>query len=112
VKGVVETVLGDLKSRLAGIYAVDVDTSGAYLRPISPFEDGDELVAKVNVMAEYAWDEAVAIGDSITDLNMAMAATVVFARDRLCQYLDEVNRSYIAWNDFHDVRMALAKRWC
>jgi 2-hydroxy-3-keto-5-methylthiopentenyl-1-phosphate phosphatase len=53
----------------------------------------------------------VAIGDSITDLNMTMAATVVFARDRLCHYLDEAQQSYIAWNDFHDVRQALVKRW-
>jgi 2-hydroxy-3-keto-5-methylthiopentenyl-1-phosphate phosphatase len=111
VKVVVETVLGDLKSRLAGIYAVDVDTSGEFLKPISPFEDGNELVAKVKVMAEYPCDEQIAIGDSITDLNMAMAATVVFARDRLCQYLDEAQKSYIAWNDFHDVREALKKRW-
>jgi 2-hydroxy-3-keto-5-methylthiopentenyl-1-phosphate phosphatase len=53
--------------------------------------------------------QTLTIGDSITDLNMAV--TVVFARDLLCHYLDEANRSYIAWNDFHDVRIALAKRW-
>jgi 2-hydroxy-3-keto-5-methylthiopentenyl-1-phosphate phosphatase len=55
--------------------------------------------------------QTLTIGDLITDLNIAMAVTVVFARDLLCHYLDEANRSYIAWNDFHDVRIALAKRW-
>jgi 2-hydroxy-3-keto-5-methylthiopentenyl-1-phosphate phosphatase len=48
--------------------------------------------------------QTLTIGDSITDLNMAMAVTVVFARDRWCHYLDEAQKSYTAWNDFYDVR--------
>ncbi|MFM2430836.1 MAG: hypothetical protein RLZZ511_2049 [Cyanobacteriota bacterium] len=107
----VETVIGDRKSRMAGIHAIDLDTQGEFLTPISRFEAGSEFVAKVNVMAEYPCDEAIAIGDSITDLNMAMAAPVVFARDRLATYLQEANKPYYAWEDFDDIRQQLAKSW-
>jgi 2-hydroxy-3-keto-5-methylthiopentenyl-1-phosphate phosphatase len=111
VRIVVETVLGDLKARMAGIYAVDLDTSGEFLKPVSPFEDGTELVAKVKVMGQYPCDERIVIGDSITDLNMALAAPVVFARDRLAVYLHESNKPYIPWHDFRDIRRSLAKQW-
>ncbi len=111
VRVVVEMVLADLKPRMAGIYAVDLDTSGEFLRPISPFEDGNELVAKVKVMAQHPCDEKIVIGDSITDLNMALASPVVFARDRLAVYLHESNKPYIPWHDFRDIQRSLAKQW-
>ncbi|OUC15802.1 MAG: 2-hydroxy-3-keto-5-methylthiopentenyl-1-phosphate phosphatase [Alkalinema sp. CACIAM 70d] len=111
VRGMVETVLGDLQPRMAGIHAVDLDVSQDYCRVIPTYEDGTELVAKVNVMAQYPCQEAIAIGDSITDLNMALAAPVVFARDRLAQYLDEQGKAYIPWNDFFEIRDYLAQRW-
>lgn len=108
---VVETVLGDLTQRMAGIHAVDLDISGPKLKAISPFEGGSELVSKVDVIAQYSCDEAIAIGDSITDLNMALSAPVVFARDRLAIYLQESGKSFFAWKDFHDVRKSLAQQW-
>jgi 2-hydroxy-3-keto-5-methylthiopentenyl-1-phosphate phosphatase len=111
VKVVVDTVLGDLTSRMAGIHAVELDTSGPYLKPISPFEGGTELVAKVDVIAQYPCDEAIAIGDSITDLNMALSVPVVFARDRLAIYLQAAETPYHPWNDFHDIRQTLAQQW-
>jgi 2-hydroxy-3-keto-5-methylthiopentenyl-1-phosphate phosphatase len=111
VRVVVDTVLGDLTQRMAGIYAVDLDMSGDRLKAISPFEGGTELVSKVKVIEQYPCDEAIVIGDSITDLNMALAAPVVFARDRLATYLQEAEKPYLAWNDFHDVRQTLAQQW-
>jgi 2-hydroxy-3-keto-5-methylthiopentenyl-1-phosphate phosphatase len=108
---VVETVLGDLTQRMAGIHAVDLDTSGPMLQPISPFEGGTELVSKVEVIAQYPCDQAIAIGDSITDLNMALSVPVVFARDRLAVYLQESETAYIGWEDFHDIRQNLAQQW-
>jgi 2-hydroxy-3-keto-5-methylthiopentenyl-1-phosphate phosphatase len=42
---------------------------------------------------------------------MALTAPVVFARDRLIQYLDKQNKPYIPWNDFFDVRAQLSQRW-
>ena len=107
----VETVLGDLKDRVAGIYAVDIETGGEFLRVRSDFEGETELLAKVEVMNWYEVDEKVAIGDSVTDLNMAMEASLVFARDRLCKYLEERHKSYIPWNDFWEVRQHLRELW-
>ena len=104
LKGMVEVVLASLLPRIHAIHAIDVDTSGSHLRVVSEYEGGTELVNKVQVMAQYRADEKIAIGDSITDLNMALEAPVVFARDRLAQYLDEQQKSYIPWNDFFQVR--------
>jgi 2-hydroxy-3-keto-5-methylthiopentenyl-1-phosphate phosphatase len=42
---------------------------------------------------------------------MAMAASVVFARDRLAKYLDDRQKSYIPWHDFFDVLNYLSERW-
>ncbi|NJN49590.1 MAG: HAD-IB family phosphatase [Alkalinema sp. RL_2_19] len=111
VKVMVETILGDLVNRIAGIHAVELDTSGIRLKAISPFEAGTELVSKMQVIEEYDCDEAIAIGDSITDLNMALNVPVVFARDRLAIYLQESETPYFAWEDFHDVRKSLAQQW-
>lgn len=109
--GMVKTVLGDLVSRVHAIHAFDVDTSNPYLRVQSKFEDGTELVSKVRVLELYQADEKISIGDSVTDLNMALATPVVFARDRLAQYLDERQKKYILWNDFFDIRDRLLDSW-
>lgn len=111
LRGMVEIVLGSLVDRVYAIHAVDVDTRGSCLRAISDYEDGTELVAKVKVMEEYPVEERIAIGDSLTDLNMALEVPVVFARDRLAEYLDEQRKPYIPWNDFLEVRDRLAELW-
>lgn len=114
----VETVLSQasrktpsLVERVAAIYAVDIDTTDEFLQVKSEFEEDTELVSKVKVMAQYPAEEQIAIGDSVTDLNMALHAPVVFARDRLIQYLEEHNKPYIPWKDFFDVRQQLLQRW-
>ena len=111
LRGMVEVVLGELVNRVHAIYAADVDTSGEYLQVSSDFEGDTELVAKVQVMENYPVDEKIAIGDSITDLNMALEPPVVFARAHLAQYLDEYQKPYIPWNDFLQVRDYLARLW-
>lgn len=111
LRGMVEVVLGDLRQRVDAIHAVDVNTSGSRLQVLSEFEGGTELVDKVQVMAQYPADEKIAIGDSLTDLNMALKTPVVFARDRLAQYLDRQQKPYIPWNDFFDVRDYLTQLW-
>jgi 2-hydroxy-3-keto-5-methylthiopentenyl-1-phosphate phosphatase len=118
VRGIVETVLSQtstkgktLIERMAAIYAVDLDPTGNYLQVFSEFEADTELVSKVLVMAQHPAEEQIAIGDSVTDLNMALHAPVVFARDRLCQYLDEHKKPYIPWNDFFDICDKLSQEW-
>jgi len=113
LRGMVETVLKreGLLDRMGGIAAVDLDTTGEFLKVNSQFEEGTELVGKVQVMAKYPAAQTIAIGDSVTDINMALKADVVFARDRLKDYLAKENKPYIPWNDFLAVRDYLAQQW-
>ncbi|MGD1902670.1 MAG: hypothetical protein ACFB9N_10575, partial [Geitlerinemataceae cyanobacterium] len=59
----------------------------------------------------FASDRWVAIGDSVTDLNMALAAPTTFARSRLKSYLDERGKAYTPFETFFDVRDRLAQLW-
>jgi 2-hydroxy-3-keto-5-methylthiopentenyl-1-phosphate phosphatase len=107
----VETVMGDLVNRASVIYAVDVDASGPRLQVNSEFEGDTELVSKVRVMDQHPAEEQVAIGDSLTDFNMALQASSVFARDRLAEYLDEQQKPYTKWDNFFDVLESLSQKW-
>jgi 2-hydroxy-3-keto-5-methylthiopentenyl-1-phosphate phosphatase len=78
---------------------------------ISPFEDGSELVNKKKIMSTYCYTDAAALGDGVTDQGMAMAASIVFARKHLADFLDKCGKTYEAWDDFHDVRETLERRW-
>lgn len=111
LRGMVEAALGSCQERVAGIYAAEVDTSGEFLQIYSHVESDTELVSKPQVMARYNAGENIAIGDSVTDLQMAMAADLVFARDRLAQYLQQRDKFYLEWQDFFDIRDTLAKRY-
>ena len=118
LRGMIERVLSRTSAeknpiieRVASIAAMDINTSSEYLQVSSEFEAETELVAKVQVMAKYPAEETVAIGDSVTDINMALKADTVFARDRLIQYLEAEAKPYIRWNDFFEVRDRLADKW-
>ncbi|MBD2576716.1 HAD-IB family phosphatase [Oscillatoria sp. FACHB-1406] len=94
-----------LRNLVTEIVGVRVETDGEFLRvPPQAFEGETELVAKVRVMEKYSGREWVAIGDSVTDINMAIAANRVFARDRLLDYLETEGKSCIPWNNFFDIR--------
>ncbi|GBC62781.1 2-hydroxy-3-keto-5-methylthiopentenyl-1-phosphat e phosphatase [Desulfonema ishimotonii] len=109
--GLVSARLESLSDRIHAIHAADVRDDGDYLQVESPFEGGTELVAKVDVMSRYVFDEAVAIGDGLTDRNIAMTASVVFARDGLQAWLRESGKAFFAWEDFFDIRERLARMW-
>jgi len=109
----VEAVLTkhQLINKVTAIYAGNIDTTKELLRAYSNMESDTEFVAKVEAMKQYRANEKVAIGDSVTDINMALAADLVFARDRLVGYLDAEHKPYIQWQDFLDIRDRLATRW-
>lgn len=113
LREMVETVLKreGLIEKVSAIFAVDMDASQAYLKVHSDFEDQDELVAKVKVMAQYQVDESIAIGDSVTDIKLASAADLVFARDHLIDYMESEQKFYIPWHDFSEIQTYLAKHW-
>ena len=111
LRGMVETKLGKFKARIHDTYAVDVETSGPALQAFSDFEGGDELIAKVTIMEHYRFETSVAIGDGVTDFNMAKKADIVFARDHLAHHLKEAGFAFTPWETFYDIRDALAARW-
>ena len=109
LRGMVETVLKreGLFSQVEAIYAPDVQTDQLFLKVDSPLEGGTELLSKVQVMNLYPARQTLAIGDSITDLNMCLSADLVFARDRLREYLEAENKAYIPWQDFFEIQAYL-----
>ncbi|MEM8719065.1 MAG: HAD-IB family phosphatase [Cyanobacteria bacterium P01_G01_bin.39] len=100
-----------LADKVTAIHAGEVDTTGEFLRAYSTVESDTEFIAKAMVMERYPTPEKVAIGDSVTDINMSLAADLVFARDRLMQYLDLEDKPYVMWQDFFEIRDHLATRW-
>jgi 2-hydroxy-3-keto-5-methylthiopentenyl-1-phosphate phosphatase len=106
--GMVAANLAPYLDRITAIHAIDIDISGAYLRAMSKYEGGTEMVAKAEIMATYHLEQTIAIGDSITDWKMAMAASIVFARPPLTEYLTENNKAYIPWDNFFDLRDKLS----
>jgi 2-hydroxy-3-keto-5-methylthiopentenyl-1-phosphate phosphatase len=115
LQDVVEAALEDYRPGIKGIHAAQIDSSGEFLRIHSAYESASEMVAKARVMADYVPPggslEAVLIGDSITDLELALQVPLVFARDRLAQYLRERDRPYVPWQDFGDVQAYLSEGW-
>jgi 2-hydroxy-3-keto-5-methylthiopentenyl-1-phosphate phosphatase len=105
VKSVVEPYL----AKITAIHAMEIDTQGSHLQVSSRYEQGNEIVAKAEIMREYKAEQSIAIGDSITDLNLALSAPIVFARPPLSRYLNEHNKLYIPWNDFFEIRSAIEK---
>ena len=81
--GLVESVTAKLipyRERIHAIYAAETIVAGDFLSVSSEFESPSELVAKTRVMDQYSCNQSIVIGDGITDLNIAMAADLVFAR--------------------------------
>jgi 2-hydroxy-3-keto-5-methylthiopentenyl-1-phosphate phosphatase len=107
----VKAALKPLLHNIHAIYGVEVNTQSSHFQISSPAEGNTELVSKVDLMHRHPAQETVVIGDSVTDLSMAQAGDIVFARDRLAQYLDENNTAYLPWTDFHDIQQTLTKRW-
>jgi 2-hydroxy-3-keto-5-methylthiopentenyl-1-phosphate phosphatase len=107
----VRTRLSAYAHRIHAMHAATVRCDAEYLRVFSDDESATELVAKTQVMARYRFDTAIVIGDGITDLNAALAADLVFARDGLRRYLAERGESSIPWENFYDIINTLQKRW-
>ncbi len=107
--GMVAAVLEPYLHLIEAIYAIEVSTSGAYLQVYSQSEGGTEMVAKAEIMASYQAEETIAIGDSITDWNLALAASLVFARPPLTDYLEEQKKPYVLWDDFIDIHERLTE---
>jgi 2-hydroxy-3-keto-5-methylthiopentenyl-1-phosphate phosphatase len=111
LKGMVEAAIPELLPKIHRVHGAEINTTGAYFKVTSPALGNTELVSKVDIMKRYLARHTIAIGDSVTDLKMALAGDMVFARDRLAEYLGDRNVAYHSWNDFHDIQKTLAKLW-
>lgn len=90
--------------RVKDIVGLDLDTTEEYLKVNSAFVGDTELVAKGDVIEKYPCRWRIAIGDSLTDINIALKADLVFARDRLIEYLETYDKPYFPWDDFTDIK--------
>ena len=102
----VEAVLLEHRHRFKAVIAglpVPQDHGGTRHHIHSPYRSEEELVAKARVMDIYGQGHTIAIGDGITDVRMAEAADVVFARDLLAGLLTERGMPFHPWRDFDDV---------
>ena len=103
VRQFVELRLVPWRGRLLGVHAVDLDTSGPGMKLVSPYDDGNELLKKTDVMALYDYRHAIGIGDSFTDMKMSLAVDTIFARDVLAAYLQKMGRQFLLYDTFFDV---------
>lgn len=103
LRPMVESKIGAYSSKLLGMHSVELDLSGSHMKLVSDYDDGTELLAKTKIMKQYEYQHALCIGDSYTDVNMAVGSDVVFARDRLAKILDQKGVDYVPFEDFFDV---------
>ncbi len=102
-----ERKLAPYRHRLLGLHAVELDTAGPQMKLVSAYDDGDELLKKTDVMAQYSYRHAIGIGDSFTDRKMALSVDTVFARDILAEFLKKQGKSYTPYEDFFSVAAAI-----
>lgn len=104
----IEARLAPWRDRIHAIHALEVDTSGETMTLRLEHDHPREAMPKEWVLRSYACDERIAIGDSLSDFEMARAADRVFARDRLLRHLQEQGAAVTPYEDFHDVLRALS----
>ncbi len=111
LKDSVERRLERYMEFIDGIYAPGIDTSGEFLKIVSAFEEDEELVAKVRVMELFSYHQSICIGDGATDYKMALHSNLVFARDRLADFLNKRQVRYVPWENFLDIKKHLHQTW-
>lgn len=109
LKPCIEEKLAPFRDKLLDVYSVDVDLSGPFIKLVSPFEEKGDLMEKTKVMALYDYKMAICAGDSHTDVRMAKASGLVFARDKLTGLLDKAGVEYRPWEDFFQIRDEILK---
>ncbi len=97
--------LAPYRDKLLNIHSVGLDCSGPYMKLISDYEQDGEIMQKTLVMAEYDYKFAICAGDSYTDVHMAYASDLVFARDALAALLEKSGISYEPWKDFNVIKI-------
>ncbi|MBZ0271725.1 HAD-IB family phosphatase [bacterium] len=109
LRGMVEEIIAPYRAKVQAVFAPDVDLNDTHMHIRSDFESETELLSKTKVMDWLGIGERVLIGDSVTDLEAARVADLVFARDRLAEYLLGESVAFVPWETFLDVRDHLSQ---
>ena len=109
----VRETLGPFFKEVHSVYGLKVRTDGRFLQVRSDWESGTELVSKPRILEAAGRtmraDPPVLIGDSVTDLEAALACPVVFARDRLAGYLSERGKTFCPFDDFTEIQRSFGE---
>jgi len=98
------------------IYCNGSDFSGERIRITWPHScdetcTNDCGMCKSRIMRQYPADHyyRIVIGDSVTDLEAAKLADLVFARSHLAEHCLQTNMPYVAYETFHEISDYLRK---
>ena len=104
LKPCIEEKLEPYRDLIMDVYSVNVEEEGGTLKLISDYEEKGDMMEKTLIMKKYDYEESICAGDSFTDIRMAKASDMVFARDRLAKILEKEGIDYIPWEDFYDIK--------
>lgn len=103
IREMVEYVLKPYMHKITDYYCCDLNIEKEFIQISSEYDDGIDLLRKEIPMSFYNYDKAIYIGDSYTDMNPATHSDIVFAKDRLEEFLIKNNLSYHKFDTFYDV---------
>ncbi|MDH5301146.1 MAG: HAD-IB family phosphatase [Gammaproteobacteria bacterium] len=95
--------------KIHAVHALRTEIDGEHLRLVLPYDDAREAMPKATVMASYRADFNIAIGDSMSDFQIAQQADLVFARDKLLAHMQGQTK-VCAWRDFDDIQQQLRSK--
>ncbi|MBI3961110.1 MAG: MtnX-like HAD-IB family phosphatase [Deinococcus sp.] len=103
-------VLEPYLAKIDRVYTIEGDFSSPTIQLRYPYGSATSGTSKPLILEQYREYYRILIGDSITDLEGARIAELVFARDRLCRYLEAEGMAYQCFETFHDVHQELERR--
>lgn len=103
LKPCIEEKLEPYRNKLLDVHSVEILCVEDRIRLRSPYEAKGDLMEKTRIMAQYDYRQALCVGDGHTDVRMALASDLVFARDRLAAILRQRGVAFKPWEDFYDV---------
>ncbi|NLB27754.1 MAG: HAD-IB family phosphatase [Clostridiaceae bacterium] len=103
LKPCIEEKLAPYRDRLLDVHSVEVLCADGRISLESPYEAGGDLMEKTRIMVQYDYKKAICVGDGHTDVRMALASDLVFARDTLAAILKKRGVPYRPWDDFYDI---------
>ena len=102
-----EEILKPYWNEIMDFYSCELDTSGPYMRFVSEYASEEENMCKERIMGLYRYEQAICIGDQVTDFHMAEHSNIVFARDSLADHLKKQGRAFYPWENFNDIAAIL-----